>query len=326
MASSSAKYAQAEGDVERPMKAAVDTSRKCVRSIRQCALLSQDWISLVQALKQLTGFVQLEGRMPANTKVSETQGRNKDSSGTLWDQEVSENAIRILVEEAKLNLCLRMINDFKQWQFPGPTRARDLEEAAAKLSAGDLKYTPEQVDKKCSEFEEAMSFLLWRSLTHVEVLQLMDVPLLLEHIHLVLASALQRRDEAYAPGAKTQEMAVVHYYASLMKHAEKLNNGELLAKMQELRLVSLMTQHVLAFGRACDAAVLLSVAEGFAALADNEDFGASWEGYFADADEKAAFLQLEELVVAPVIREAPEKKRDLRPLLDFFKTLQRSCR
>merc|ERR1719359_115477 len=102
-------------------------------------------------MKQLTRLVQLEGRMPANSKVSEAAGRNMDSDGTLWDQEAHENAIRILVEEAKVNLCLRMMTDYKKWQYV-PTAKKESMQAALK----EFDYTSTQLEQKCDQFEASL--------------------------------------------------------------------------------------------------------------------------------------------------------------------------
>merc|ERR1712050_489640 len=118
---------------------------------------------------------------PANTKVGEAQGRNTDSGGTLWDQEAHENAIRILVEEAKVNLCLRMMNDYKKWQY-------DLQKKDATIAYAikQYEYNHGQLEHKCLQFEESLGVLLDRAFAHVETLQLMDIPLLIEHCVLVL--------------------------------------------------------------------------------------------------------------------------------------------
>merc|ERR1719382_1209476 len=114
-----AKYVSDEVEPagDRSLRVCTDAGRKCVRNIQQYPILSVEWLALVDSLKQLLRLVQLEGRMPANSRVADVAGRNAESEGTLWDQEVSESAIRILVEEAKVNLCLRVMNEYKQWQY-----------------------------------------------------------------------------------------------------------------------------------------------------------------------------------------------------------------
>jgi len=328
MTSAASKYTQDDtGEAERPMKVCAEAGRRCVRSIQQHPVLSAEWIALVDSLKQLTRLVQLEGRMPANTKVTEAHGRNKESDGTLWDQEAHENAIRILVEEAKVNLCLRMLNDYKKWQSDPQNRSSSIEECLR------MGVSEAVIDQKCRQFEEALGVLLWRAFVHVETLQLMDIPLLIEHCALVLeACASAAGPETLGERAKLQETVVLYYVSSLFKHAEKLNSSELLAKTKEFRLVSLTVDHILKYGTEYTYDMTLSVAEGFAALYDNEDFSCSWESFFLDADgrpslgAKENFLQLEDKVVKPILTAAPDLKKDLRPLTDFFKTIQRSMK
>uniref|UniRef100_A0A7S1SAW4 Uncharacterized protein n=1 Tax=Alexandrium catenella TaxID=2925 RepID=A0A7S1SAW4_ALECA len=131
---------------------------------------------------------------------------------------------------------------------------------------------------------------------------------------------------------KEQETIAVYYFASLMKHAEKLNNSELLAKAREFRLVHLATSHVLAHAHEYPSELLASAAEGFAAISDNEDFRTNWEDFFRDADggpdaqAKASFMQLEEKLVGPFLKQNPDGKKDVRPLLDFCKAIQRTMK
>mmetsp|Transcript_44463 Transcript_44463/g.118059 ORF Transcript_44463/g.118059 Transcript_44463/m.118059 type:complete len:327 (-) Transcript_44463:120-1100(-) len=318
------KYAQTDHETsERPIKVAVDASRKCVRNIRVCKVLSPEWSGLVDSLVQLAGLVQLEGQMPVNMKVVETQGRNKDSKGTLWDQERHENAIRILVEEAKLNLCLRMMNEHKSWQHPAEKRDATLSQASS-----TYEINRDTLEKKCTQFEDSAGFLMCRSFMHVEALQLMDIPLLIEHIAMVL---LISHEKSFANenvqlrlAPKTQEVVVLHYFSSLMKHAELLNNEELLAKTRETGLCSLVTRHCIQHFDDIPGEILSAVLDGFSYLADNEDFGASWEGFFLEEADRTAFLRLESMAVSPILKENPSRKRDLRPLLDFFKVVARS--
>mmetsp|Transcript_30439 Transcript_30439/g.87369 ORF Transcript_30439/g.87369 Transcript_30439/m.87369 type:complete len:327 (-) Transcript_30439:303-1283(-) len=322
-----AKYAHEDsGESERPLKVCAEAGRRCVRNIHQYPVLSVEWIALVDSLKQLTRLVQLEGRMPANAKVTESAGRNVESEGTLWDQEAHENAIRILVEEAKVNLCLRMMNDYKKWCYDATLRAATMHEATQAY-----EYKDEQLLQKCKQFESDLGLLLRRAFIHVETLQLMDIPLLIEHVAMVLQSVCTKPPEN-GMDPRDQETMVLYYYASLMKHAEALNNGELLAKAREFRLLHLATNHVLAHIGEFPKELLLSVAEGFSALADNEDFRTNWEDFFVgddgkpDMQAKETFLTLQQKITDPLIEEMSDIKKDIRPLLDFFNVVKRSMK
>lgn len=320
-----AKYEHDDtGETERPMKVCAEAGRKCVRNIRQYPILSVEWIALIDSLKQLTRLVQLEGRMPGNTKVSEAQGRNKDSDGTLWDQEQHENAIRILVEEAKVNLCLRMMNDYKKWQYDAKVKHDTMQEAIHAY-----EYNEVQLEQKCQQFEDSLGQLLWRAFMHVETLQLMDISLLIEHCAVIFQGCKRLGFETVG-NMRMQETVVLYYFSSLMKHAESLNNAELLAKSREFMLVRLATDHVLSHIDEYSLDILSAVADGLATLVDNEDFATDWEQFFLSEDgarddgAKIRFLELEEKVANAIITDSPERRRDLRPLLDFFRTVRRT--
>jgi len=311
---------------ERPLKVCAEAGRKCVRNIHQYPVLSAEWLALVDSLKQLSRLVQLEARMPANPKVMETAGRDLESEGTLWDQESHENAIRILVEEAKVNLCLRMMHDYKVWQYDAAGRKATMEEAMKAF-----EYSEAQLEQRSGQFEECMGGLLRKAFQHVETLQLMDIPLLIEHCVLVLTHCKHAVTESMGD-VRFQETIVLYYFASLMKHAEALNNGELLARTRETHLLDLAVNHYLRFYDQCSLEMKTALTEGLAALADNEDFKTNWEDFFVDdsgaasVEAKHYFLSLEDHLSNPVIQEMPEKKREIRPLLDFYNEIKRSMR
>jgi hypothetical protein len=266
--------------------------------------------------------------MPANTKVLDTQGR-ADSEGTLWDQEHHETPIRVLVEEAKVNLCLRIIHDFKRWAHESPDK-----DATIAHIKQTYDFQDQHIVHKLSQFEEYMGLLLCRALVHVETLQLMDIPLLIEHI----AYVLNYGSPESLTNPKMQETVALFYFSSLMTHAEKLNNREVLARVLEQNLVRLVTGQVLSIidvAYAADPArlpeVAPAVAHGFAALVYNEDFDNQWQNFFLyegqdDPAFKLRFCELKTRIVDPVVAETPDKRAALRPLLDFFNIIQRSIR
>jgi len=104
----------------------------------------------------------------------------------------------------------------------------------------------------------------------------------------------------------------------------------LLSKSQELNLIHLAVYHVLNTKSEVQSDVLLAAAEGFSALANNEDFSTNWQRFFVDASGqvnmqyKDNFMMLEGAVVGEALKDHPDKKKDLRPLLDFFNKIRRT--
>jgi len=264
-------------------------------------------------------------------KVSEFKGRDGESEGTLWDQEQHENAIRILVEEAKVNLCLRMMNDYKKWAYDAGLKDQTMQHALQVFSAEGKQMSMPQLENKCTEFEEFLGLLLTKAFTHVETLQLMDIPLLIEHCALVLGKVQSKLARG---GTKTQETVVLYYFASLMTHSESLNNGEVLAKMRELDLMHLAVEVALTNQDSFPPEVVPEFLKGLAALANNEDFQTNVESFFTPYTQpmahlttdgtKKQFLMLDEQMCVPFLRDNPDQKKHVRPLLDLFNKIKRT--
>ncbi|CAD7929902.1 unnamed protein product [Amoebophrya sp. A25] len=296
-------------------------ARQCVRQLRLHPVLGVHWLGLVDSLEQLSRLAQLESLIPTEAAVGEQKGRVTESDGTLWDQAAHEDAIRILVEEAKVNVCLRMMIEFKEWQFAvrGPTA----QEARLKDAARAMDVDEVNLLRKCNLFEESLGLLLLRGFMHVETLQLTDCVLLLEHVAMILSLAHERVGE-YKETLKSQESVVIYYFTALMKHSEALNNSEVLAKTKELRVVHLVVRHMLQ--RKDDYALdFLGVAvEGFAKLAENEDFLPQWKEFFATKEEMEDFLKLQGML-EDILKRYPDKKAEMRPLSDLLKKVKKAA-
>ena len=57
------------------------------------------------------------------------QELGKNPKGTLWDTDRGTDTLRILVEEAKVNICIRLIKDYKFW-LHSPCKQADIEECS----------------------------------------------------------------------------------------------------------------------------------------------------------------------------------------------------
>jgi hypothetical protein len=77
--------------------------RKHIRSLGSFPILSDPWIEMADVLGRIANISDMESKLPSG----------KDDA-TLWETE--EQALRYLIEDGKLNLCLRNMIDFKQQQ------------------------------------------------------------------------------------------------------------------------------------------------------------------------------------------------------------------
>lgn len=293
----------------------VAAARNCIRRFKSCSVMSPEWVSLVETIEQLGRLSQMETSMTETKGVDEQEGRT-EGDGTLWDQAAHEETIRVLVEEAKVNLCLRMINDFKKWDYDERDRADKLAKAAQRYSCDEV-----QLERHAHIFEDNLGLLLVRAFGHVETLQLTDIPLLLEHIHMVLQHC-----EVAATGysAKSQEKVVLYYFASVLTYAEELNTAEILGRLKDLDLLRMMTKHLKA-DTYCANDTLGTVVEGYARLCENEDFQTDWESFFPTPEHIEDFLYMDK-IAQKVLSNAEDKKASIRPLLDFLLKLGRRAK
>ena len=77
--------------------------RKHIRGLGSFPILSPHWIEMADVLGRIANISDMESKLPSA----------KDDA-TLWETE--EQALRYLIEDGKLNLCLRNMIEFKQQQ------------------------------------------------------------------------------------------------------------------------------------------------------------------------------------------------------------------
>ena len=131
----------------------------------------------------------------------------KVGEGTLWDQDVQEETLKVLVEEAKVNLCLRLLIDFRAWQSN-----RDIMELSIRACLQrEPRLDTVAIDSLLVAFEECMGQVLAWAFLHVETMQLTEIPMLVTHVSTVLQSTKHHRlfDRA---SFQAQEMLAPTYY------------------------------------------------------------------------------------------------------------------
>lgn len=81
-------------------------------------ILSDPWFDMAEVFGRIANISDVESKLPASKK-----------DATLWETE--EQALRFLLEDGKLNLCLRNLIEFKA----GQSKARKAERGAMVCNA-----------------------------------------------------------------------------------------------------------------------------------------------------------------------------------------------
>ena len=100
-----------------------------------------------------------------HTHTQESKLAPAKNGATLWETE--ELALRFIVEDGKMNLCLRNLIDCKHYQRQGFMRRMDI---------------PADKMDKIDKFERGIGVVLKNLWGHIEALQTTDLPALVNHI------------------------------------------------------------------------------------------------------------------------------------------------
>ena len=130
--------------------------RSQVRRLGNYQVFSQNWIDMVESLNRIADVSDMEVNLP----------QTKDGA-TLW--ETDEQAIRFVLEDGKLNLCVRAMINFR-------------EHLHKKYQSTELMG----FEKCMYDFERGMGGLLKNAWMHIEAIQITDLSAFLEHINAVL--------------------------------------------------------------------------------------------------------------------------------------------
>jgi len=249
------------------------------------------WLHLQDKLVYITDVAMREQRLP-----------RKADSGTLWDRD--ELTVRFLLEEGKLNLCLRLMVEYSQF-----TRVSGFS-ATVQQAAADLGVERKIIESKLESFEHAMGMLLSCAFKSVESLQTIDMPLLLEHVRDVLHTFKHRDTPPSGDLEKRQESLVISYVNSIFRYLEELPEDRTMQVMEEHDVLGLLTdvlaKHALVYSRRVVevACVTLSLAM------DSEAFKTHKERYIGSDERKRALLEIRKTFLAE--REGVRKPSSLR--------------
>lgn len=280
--------------------------RRNIRNMESFPILSDPWIEMTETF----------GRIASITDVESSLSSGKGESSTLWETE--EQALRFMLEDGKLNLCLRSLADFKKSQI----------QARAATDHIILKFP-----KECDKFEKGLGSIMKNAWSHVEVLQTTDIPLLVNHIADVL-SAVNSMPDIIRPYVcdgdlhQRQEIMVFYYLADIFKHLDEIQEYQVMPLIRERRLFMMGVQALCNYctivgndGTRLLLAHKLKAGEALAALCDTEDFSTYKDQHYSNSDVEV-LVELKEICLDELAKDYENKKK-LRPLIGVIDAAKR---
>ena len=243
-----------------------DDLRSQIRRLGSVPMFSDEWFDMANVFGRIANVSDMESKL--------AEGKEDK---TLWETE--EQALRFLMEDGKLNLCLRNLVEFKLHQ----RRARI-------LGSGPIF----DFSTECDSFERGLGIVLKNAWMHVEAIQTTDLPTLLTHIADTLDGALDVDEDLMSHCAagdvhQRQEMMVFHYLYCIMRQLEQIKESrvmplvrERMIFMQGLRVIEKVYRFVLS-------AHIMTSLTALALLVESEDFSTYTDQYITSAAD-VAFL------------------------------------
>jgi hypothetical protein len=293
--------------------------RTQIRRLGAFPVYSSTWMEMVESLNHIGSVSTMESSLP-----------QAKEGATLWETE--EQAIRFILEDGKLNLCVRAMIDFRSnWH------------------SGDHRTQQNGFKQAVADFEKGLGSLLKNAWLHIEAIQITDMNAFCRHIGDVLVYGLQnnaaRLHELLDTGsfADTQEGYLYHYLHLFLRDVEATGearlmpylrlNGIFMGCVRSLALPK-MQQHMPSAlkEKALGVLSLMVLTEDFSTYRD-EYVGVGGVGGDTDADadtEARANLELllvlKRDVLGPVLKDkelSMDRKRALRPLGDAIDKAKR---
>ena len=306
--SKSDKYASLKGSgdndgLEELSKKLAEDLRKQMRKLGSVPLFSEAWFEMADVFGRMAMVSDMESKLAAGKEDK-----------TIWETE--EQALRFLMEDGKLNLCLRNLIDFKLHQ----RRARI-------IGAGpifDFKL-------ECDKFERGLGVVLKNAWLHIEALQTTDLTALINHIADTLENALEAPDvlaeRCTGPEFhQLQDVLVFYYLHSILKHVEDIEERRVMPLMRE-RGVFMLGVKVISKIHSCLISSHTLIAVGaMSMMTETEDFSTYHSSYVNGSNEDIDTLVAFKTDVISNLSSDFENRKVVRPLVDSIDKAKRQAR
>ena len=266
-----------------------------VRRLGDFPILSASWLDMAKSLRRIGDITRMEVEIEKDSK-----------DATLW--ECDEIALRFLLEDGKLNLCLRNLVAFKEKQ-----REMRREKATVTVSIADAM----------KDFEVGSGIMLKHAWLHVEAMQMTDLPALVEHCGAVLNEVVVSPDQIKGRDlTDLQEVVCISYLQTLLTHMEDIGEHRIMPLFTKCHICSILLAFLNLHWQALETEQLETAAETLALIFDSEDYSTHEERYLETPANKKHLKEFYGAFVEALVSEDRDKRRKLRPLMDVVEDLE----
>ena len=248
---------------------------------------------------------------------SQLQQTGKKGQGTLWDQEKDELAVRILLEEGKMNLVLRVLHRYKV-ATRLPTWGATLQ-----ATADQFKSELSTVVERCRVFEQSVGILLKYVMSHIEAVQIIDQPEFILHAAEVIKEAKDSEEKLDGADAdKMQQTLVIHYLASISGQFDELDEERIMDLIEESSLIPLFVSYLELRCQQHSVATLMQASYALNNLIASDPYQTD-PTRFLTTEGQRSLVALKGLFIAELVSKQGMKKAGVQSLWDEVQRLER---
>ena len=272
--------------------------RKLAQSIHSHKPLDKDWKDMSVNLKRLAEIVFDESTVCDNNG-NNNNNHNKIES-TLWDNvndkdksnaSINLSVVRLLLEEGKLNLLLRLLTNFKSIE------SRDDFKVAMESECNRNKIRMGSLMQLCTIYEQSLGILLFFCIQRIESLQILDC----EHLVGYIANILNKKNTVFRNSEermnsfyihlfsndKRQEILVIYYLYILSTYFHKLGYEEkLMALIEKYQIISKSVAYIMKYHKILSFDVIQKYILFLSNCFQTETFSAEPEIFIFDEQDK----------------------------------------
>lgn len=293
------KYASSKGgdEVGQLSEKLSNDLRGHIRNLGHFPMFSSQWCDMADVLGRVASISDVESRLAASKE-----------DATLWETE--ELALRYLLEDGKLNLCLRNLVEYIESRW---------EQSHTDLS-------PQQLEKG-DKFEKGLGVVLKNAWQHVEAVQTTNIQLLMNHIGDVLDHTLidSRHIESLISKGdvhQRQEVMIFYYIVAVMRQLDFIQQDRVVTILRDRNIFMQCAQCLEKYHSSWSRAVTLTAIEALVLIADSEDFSTYKNEYVKGESDAHLLNRLFESCLRPFQKDFTVK-RMMRPLTDCIAQFRR---
>lgn len=274
-------------DIEQMSEALGTNLRTQVHQLNKYPVLSEEWRSTAKVLAHIAKITTMEAKLP-----------KEKAAQTLW--EGNEQALRFIIEDAKLNMCLHSLVEYKRYE---------------QLHRGTID--PADAATLVS-YEVCLGCILRSAWSHVEALQTTDLGVLIEHITFVFRDGTDSSERLTSmTNLETrQEVLCMYYLHGLLSHVEDVMEERVMPLLRSSSTIVVLARFLAANHTLLTPTSLVTGAAALAMACGTEDFGTYRERHVPESDREV-FIGLKNSFLAAMCEDDYDVRKKVRPLLDF---------